>query len=123
MSQIVTRESDCVEGQLEGETSWQEAMKLAYRDLTELLNAVGLNKTSVEGFADERAGADFPLFVPREWARRIRHNDPHDPLLQHLAISGEIFVQTTVHINWSTYRSDTDRTSRNRYCLGRMGRG
>ena len=24
--------------------------------------------------------------------------------------SGEIFVQTTVHINWSTYRSDTDRT-------------
>ena len=37
--------------------------------------------------------------------------------------SGEIFVQTTVHINWSTYRSDTDRTSRNRYCLGRMGRG
>jgi EF-P beta-lysylation protein EpmB len=87
MSQIVTRESDCVEGHLEGETSWQEAMKLAYRDLTELLEAVGLNKKSVTTVVDERAGADFPLFVPREWVRRIRHNDPHDPLLQQVLLN------------------------------------
>ena len=87
MSQIVTRESDCVEGHLEGETSWPVAMKLAYRQLSELLVAIGLNKKSVDVAGDEEAPADFPLFVPREWARRIRPNDPHDPLLRQVLIT------------------------------------
>jgi EF-P beta-lysylation protein EpmB len=86
MSQIVTRESDCVEGQLEGETSWPVAMKLAYRQLSDLLAAIGLDKRSVNGIGDDQAPTDFPLFVPREWARRIRSNDPQDPLLRQVLI-------------------------------------
>lgn len=87
MSQIVTRESDCVEGHLEGEVSWLMAMKLAYRRVSELLAAVGLDKGLVAGLSDIQTGGDFPLFVPREWARRIRPSDPQDPLLRQVLVT------------------------------------
>lgn len=92
MSQIVTRESDCVEGHLEGETSWPMAMKRAYRQLSELLVDLGLDKSAVSKGNLENIPQDFPLFVPREWARKIRHHDPLDPLLRQVLITEAEFL-------------------------------
>jgi len=87
MSQIVTRESDCVEGHLATENSWQESMKLAFRQLADLLKFAELDKESVRMACGQSAPADFPLFVPREWAKRIRPKDPNDPLLRQVLVT------------------------------------
>lgn len=93
MSQIVTRESDCVEGHLEGEPSWPTAMKRAYRQLSELLVDLGLDKSAVKAGSLENIPQDFPLFVPREWARKIRYNDPLDPLLRQVLITEAEYLE------------------------------
>ena len=86
MSQIVTREVDCVEGHLSASVSWQEAMRLAYRQSADLLRDLGLDASALSESLQAKISKDFPLFVPREWAKRIRPGDASDPLLRQVLL-------------------------------------
>lgn len=57
---------------------WQEAMKRAFRSGRELLRYLNLP----DSLASERAERDFPVFVPLEFAARMRPADPADVLLR-----------------------------------------
>lgn len=54
-------------------------MKRALRDPAELCRRLQLPDSCVD--AAIAAAADFPLFVPREFAAKMTPGDPHDPLL------------------------------------------
>ncbi|HST45831.1 MAG TPA: EF-P beta-lysylation protein EpmB, partial [Luteimonas sp.] len=56
---------------------WQHAWRDAVRDPLELLRILGL-----DGRIAVAADAGFPLRVPRGFVARMRHGDPHDPLLR-----------------------------------------
>ncbi|TDK24945.1 EF-P beta-lysylation protein EpmB [Luteimonas aestuarii] len=58
---------------------WQQLWRDAIRDPAELLALLGL--ASVVD-ASAAAAAQFALRVPRGFAARMRHGDPHDPLLR-----------------------------------------
>jgi len=59
--------------------SWQEALKDAVRDPSELCRLVGLPQLA----ADAHAAADtFSVFAPRSYIARMRVADPGDPLLR-----------------------------------------
>ncbi|MDH5834145.1 EF-P beta-lysylation protein EpmB [Luteimonas kalidii] len=58
---------------------WQALWRDAIRDPRELLSLLGLD--TLAGVSDAAAEA-FPLRVPRGFAARMRHGDPHDPLLR-----------------------------------------
>jgi EF-P beta-lysylation protein EpmB len=60
--------------------SWQEALKDAVRDPTELCRLLDLPSEYVA--ATRRAARHFPLFVPRSFVARMRPGDPDDPLLR-----------------------------------------
>jgi len=71
--------------------AWQSALAHAIRDPAELLAAVGLGREWLP--AAQAAARLFPLRVPRGFVRRIRQNDPHDPLLrQVLPLAEECLV-------------------------------
>lgn len=57
--------------------SWQHAWRDAVRDPLELLRMLGL-----DGLVTAANVAGFPLRVPRGFVARMRHGDPHDPLLR-----------------------------------------
>jgi len=59
---------------------WQQAWREAVRDPRELLALLGLQDLAL-GVSSE-AAAQFPLRVPRGFVARMRHGDPHDPLLR-----------------------------------------
>ena len=59
---------------------WQHLWRDAVRDPRELLALVGLEHAGI-GISDA-AAAKFPLRVPRGFVARMRHGDPHDPLLR-----------------------------------------
>ena len=59
---------------------WQQAWREAVRDPRELLALLGLPEMAL-GVSDV-AAAQFPLRVPRAFVARMRHGDPHDPLLR-----------------------------------------
>ena len=59
---------------------WQQAWRDAVRDPRELLGMLGLDHLA-SGLSDD-AAAQFPLRVPRSFIARMRHGDPHDPLLR-----------------------------------------
>jgi EF-P beta-lysylation protein EpmB len=70
-------------------SSWQIQLRDVITSRDELLAAVGLCASMVD--SAEGAGEDFPLKVPRSFVRRMRHGDPHDPLLlQVLSTSAEM---------------------------------
>ena len=58
---------------------WQVALRDAIRDPGELFALLGLPESPLE--EARGAAADFRLLVPRGYAARMRHGDPHDPLL------------------------------------------
>lgn len=60
------------------------------RDPTELLTRLGLDASSWCGaLSGARAAAgDFPLRVPHSYVDRMRHGDPHDPLLAQVLPTG-----------------------------------
>lgn len=60
--------------------AWREAMKTAIRDPIGLCKALGLSPEVQE--AAMRASRDFPVFAPLGYVARMRHGDPHDPLLR-----------------------------------------
>jgi EF-P beta-lysylation protein EpmB len=58
---------------------WRVALKRAIRDPAELCQLLDLPLEWVVSAVDQ--GPEFPLFVPREFASRMRLGDPKDPLL------------------------------------------
>src|SRR5262245_6713487 len=61
-------------------TSWQQVMKEAVRDVSQLCQLLDLPRRFVDRAAT--AAHDFPLFVPRPFLARMRRGDPCDPLLR-----------------------------------------
>ncbi len=61
-------------------SGWQQLWRDAIRDPRELLARLGLD-TAAMGLSDA-AAAQFPLRVPQGFVARMRHGDPHDPLLR-----------------------------------------
>lgn len=59
---------------------WKRLWRDAVRDPAELLALLGLDGR-VQGVSPEAAG-QFALRVPRGFVARMRHGDPHDPLLR-----------------------------------------
>ena len=59
---------------------WQQLWREAVRDPRELLSLLGL--AHLAGQLSEDAATQFPLRVPRGFVDRMRHGDPHDPLLR-----------------------------------------
>jgi EF-P beta-lysylation protein EpmB len=59
---------------------WQQLWREAVRDPRELLSLLGLAHMAGQLSAD--AATQFPLRVPRGFIDRMRHGDPHDPLLR-----------------------------------------
>jgi L-lysine 2,3-aminomutase len=59
---------------------WKRLWRDAVRDPQELLALLGL-EGQVPGLSAE-AAAQFPLRVPRGFVAKMRHGDPHDPLLR-----------------------------------------
>ncbi|CAN5687519.1 EF-P beta-lysylation protein EpmB [soil metagenome] len=59
---------------------WQQALREAVRDPRELLAMLGLPQAALA--ISDAAAAQFPLRVPRGFVARMRHGDPHDPLLR-----------------------------------------
>ncbi|WP_045727815.1 EF-P beta-lysylation protein EpmB [Xanthomonas sp. GPE 39] len=59
---------------------WQQAWRDAVRDPHELLTLLGLDPQGL-GISTE-AATQFALRVPRGFLARMRHGDPHDPLLR-----------------------------------------
>jgi EF-P beta-lysylation protein EpmB len=59
---------------------WQQQWRDAVRDPRELLSLLGLE--ALAGRLSDAAATDFPLRVPRGFVARMRHGDPHDPLLR-----------------------------------------
>ncbi|HEY0661507.1 MAG TPA: EF-P beta-lysylation protein EpmB [Lysobacter sp.] len=60
---------------------WQQLWREAVRDPRELLGLLGLESAALERSASD-AAVQFPLRVPRGFIDRMRHGDPHDPLLR-----------------------------------------
>lgn len=63
-----------------GTTHWKQPWRDAVRDPRELLLLLGLH--SLADRVSEAATAQFTLRVPRGFVARMRHGDPHDPLLR-----------------------------------------
>jgi L-lysine 2,3-aminomutase len=59
---------------------WQEEMAAAITRPEELIATLGLDARLIE--PARAAGAMFRLRVPWSYVRRMRHGDPHDPLLR-----------------------------------------
>jgi len=59
---------------------WQQLWREAVRDPRELLSLLGL--AHLAGELSEDAATQFSLRVPRGFVDRMRHGDPHDPLLR-----------------------------------------
>ncbi|MDL5368053.1 EF-P beta-lysylation protein EpmB [Xanthomonas sp. NCPPB 2654] len=68
---------------------WQQLWRDALRDPHELLALLGLDPQALG--VSEQAATQFALRVPRGFVARMRHGDPHDPLLrQVLPIDAEL---------------------------------
>jgi len=59
---------------------WQQHWREAVRDPRELLAMLGLEALAPR--ISDQAATRFPLRVPRGFVARMRHGDPHDPLLR-----------------------------------------
>ncbi|MEO6138154.1 MAG: EF-P beta-lysylation protein EpmB [Luteimonas sp.] len=62
------------------QADWKHQWRDAVRDPRELLALLGLEPMA--GRISDTAAAQFPLRVPRGFVARMRHGDPHDPLLR-----------------------------------------
>jgi EF-P beta-lysylation protein EpmB len=75
-------------GSANNERSWREELRLAVRDVTQLLTAVGL------AGGVEAPETPFPVFAPWPYISRMVKGDLHDPLLrQVLPLADELVEQ------------------------------
>ncbi|MDI9239465.1 EF-P beta-lysylation protein EpmB [Lysobacter sp. LF1] len=61
---------------------WQQLWRDAVRDPRELLAQLGLDAVAGGLGLSDDAAVQFPLRVPQGFIARMRHGDPHDPLLR-----------------------------------------
>lgn len=61
---------------------WQQLWREAVREPRELLSLLGLDALARDLAVSDAAAMQFPLRVPRGFVARMRHGDPHDPLLR-----------------------------------------
>ncbi|RIK73890.1 MAG: EF-P beta-lysylation protein EpmB [Planctomycetota bacterium] len=61
---------------------WQAELRAAIRDPRRLCEALGLPLELAHAAGTSAAAAEFPLFVPASFLRRIEPGNPHDPLLR-----------------------------------------
>jgi len=71
---MITRSPPCLESE-----PWQRDLAAAVTDPTELLRLLDLDPASLPAL--QKAGAGFPLRVPRYFVNLMRPGDPNDPLL------------------------------------------
>ncbi len=79
---IVASSADSVPSPSPREVRWQDAMQQAVRDPVQLCTMLQLPATMHR--AARAAAGQFPVFAPREFVRRMRPGDPHDPLLRQI---------------------------------------
>ncbi len=72
-------------------TDWRSQLRDCVRSGGELLELLSLSSREVN--FSERAAADFPLRVPREFVRRMQPGNPRDPLLLQVLALGEETLQ------------------------------
>ena len=60
-------------------SDWQAQLRDSFSRSRDLLDFLGL--TPLEVGCGEEAARDFPVKVPRSFARRLPRGDPQDPLL------------------------------------------
>lgn len=60
--------------------TWQQEMKTAFRSAGEICQFLNIDLAEMEISA--LAAKQFPLFVPRGFARRMERGNPNDPLLR-----------------------------------------
>ncbi len=72
---------------------WQREQADGYLRPADLLADLGLTDILATRLADAGMLREFPLRVPRSFARRMRHGDPNDPLLlQVLPLAAEMLA-------------------------------
>ncbi len=69
-----------LKAQPEPQSRWQSLWRRAVRDPRELLRLLGLD--ALAATLSDAAATQFPLRVPHGFVARMRHGDPHDPLLR-----------------------------------------
>ena len=69
----------------EAPVRWQDSMRAAIRSGRELLSLLQL---PLDAYSDA-AASDFSVFVPREFAAKMRVGDPLDPLLRQVLATGD----------------------------------
>jgi EF-P beta-lysylation protein EpmB len=74
---------------------WQQELAEAIRDPAELCSVLGIDADIA---AARAAGRLFPLLVPRSFVSRMRHGDPHDPLLRQVLPEA---AETAVTAGWT----------------------
>lgn len=75
---------------------WKQALRDAVRDPHELLACLGLSEELA--VPAHRSAAIFPLLVPRGYLARMRHGDPHDPLLRQVLPLGAELEETPGYV-------------------------
>ena len=76
---------------------WQQALQQSVRTPEELLEALGLDASALLAGA-RAAAAKFPLKVPQSYLARMRHGDPHDPLLRQVLPLGAELIETPGYV-------------------------
>ncbi|MBX3421900.1 MAG: EF-P beta-lysylation protein EpmB [Pirellulaceae bacterium] len=90
MAEILAASTQLVEASLPPTATWQRSLKQAIRSGHQLLESLGL-PTALGCSSAQR---DFPVFVPQEYARRMRPSDPRDPLLLQVLATAQETMDT-----------------------------
>ncbi len=85
MAEILTPRDAPVEATLPTQITWQRALKRALRSGTELCRHLQIPQQH----ACTEAEADFPVFAPLEYIRRMETGNPRDPLLLQVLAQAE----------------------------------
>ncbi|MCC6494008.1 MAG: EF-P beta-lysylation protein EpmB [Pirellulales bacterium] len=78
---ILTTSHEAVRARSAPAAAWQKELRGAIRDPLKLCQALNLPRELLRTATAAAPGADFPLFVPASFLRRIEPANPRDPLL------------------------------------------
>ncbi len=97
--------------------AWQHSLANVVRNVDTLLGMLGLEAAAVDAVAAASTG--FALRVPREYVARMRHGDPHDPLLAQVLPRGAERVATAGFVTDPLAETDAEDGVLHKY-HGRM---
>ncbi len=75
--------------------NWQAELRSALGSVAELLDFTGISSNQIPDL--DSTGLDFPLRVPRGFARRIEYGNPADPLLRQVLPSTREQMQSQIY--------------------------